>query len=390
MKFTLLDPLRGLAALWVFTFHYPFGPWLAHDLPLVAALFRLGYLGVPLFFVISGYCVTGSARSSLSHGESIGRFAYRRLRRVYPTYWFSLVLAVGLPYWLEIASSLKTGHYLSPAPGLNNGFMAYSPLDWLSVVTLARVFVDVPGATSLQYKFTSLNAVYWTLAIEVQFYVVVAFAMMVRRGFYAALAAITVIGCAATLVPGAYLSGSFLPYWPMFAIGVALYWLLERGVRVALPLGRFALVTTAGVAIASALGFAAYLAVHGAIPDFAVAAAFGAWLLLAFSLDPLLAAWRVKPGRGAARLLPIGVFALGQMSYSLYLVHTKLFPIAYQPVSQVLPAESLACDVAVFALMAAGTYAFYWLAERPFAGATKREPEFVLAEVVAAPAPSLS
>ncbi len=54
MKYTLLDPLRGLAALWVFLFHYHYCDTLRQGFPSLCAFFGTGHLGVPMFFVISG------------------------------------------------------------------------------------------------------------------------------------------------------------------------------------------------------------------------------------------------------------------------------------------------------------------------------------------------
>ena len=371
LKFELLDPLRGLAALWVFTFHYPFGPWLQQRFPLLAALFHVGYLGVPLFFVISGYCITGSARSSSRRDERPAKFIYRRLRRIYPTFWFSLILAAGMPFWLELVSSLKTGHYVQPAATVNTGFMHYTALDWLSIVTLTRVFVDVPGATNLQYKFTSLNAVYWTLALEVQFYAVVALALYLRKRFYAGLAILTALAIPFCFMPHMFLSGVFLPYWPMFAVGVVVYWLLEHDVSIRQHVGRYALPAGSIVALAGMAALGPSISLHKDLVPFVLAIAFGSCLLLAHPLDDMLRRARAH----AHRLwqMPLWLFfALGSMSYSLYLVHPKLFPIILQPVSQVMRSPSLFRDVLVVVLTCAGAYGFYWFAERPFATSSTR------------------
>ena len=65
MQFFLLDMLRGFAALWVFGFHFDFSLSFQTSLPNLHAFLKLGELGVPMFFVISGYCITASARSAL-------------------------------------------------------------------------------------------------------------------------------------------------------------------------------------------------------------------------------------------------------------------------------------------------------------------------------------
>jgi peptidoglycan/LPS O-acetylase OafA/YrhL len=390
--FAMLDPLRGLAALWVFTFHYQFGPWLLLRARLLAGLFHMGYLGVPLFFVISGYCITGSARSSSRRAERPTQFLYRRLRRIFPTFWFSLIFAIGMPFWLELVSSLKTGHFVPPAPTVNNGFIHYSVLDWFSILTLTRVFAHVPGAMSLQYKFTSLNAVYWTLALEVQFYVVVALALCLRKRFYEGLAAVTVFAIPFSLAHHTFLTGVFLPYWPMFAVGVLVYWLLDHGVGITQYLGRHAVSASSLAAVAGVAVFVAFMALHGATSEFIVAIAFGAWLLIAYPLDPILDAAR-RPGARRLWRVPLTLcFALGSMSYSLYLMHPKVFPVIEQPISQVLRSPSMIRDLLIIVLTCVATFGFYWFAERPFATSSSRRrvtpPSAPHPPVLAGPAPA--
>ena len=183
-----------------------------------------------MFFVISGYCITASARQTMAHDLPTRGFMYRRLRRIYPPFWWSVLVVSAVPFVIEILSAAKTGQYVQPDGALLNlGYLRYSAWDWFSVLTLTRAFWDIPGAPNLQYKFTTINAVYWTLAIEVQFYLVVALALVVRRWFYPALLAVTALSIPTLFWPRAELSGIFLPYWPMFAAGVALYVMVERG-----------------------------------------------------------------------------------------------------------------------------------------------------------------
>lgn len=216
-RFPLLDALRGLAALWVFTFHFGFSESFHATLPLLYWITRRGHLGVPVFFVISGYCITASAANSLRHGDAIRQFLYRRMRRIYPTYWFSILATVALPFVVEGISFLKTGHFVFPT----KGFVRYGVVDWLGVFTLAKVFEPLP-VVYLQTKFADINAVYWTLAIEVQFYLAVALALASRRIFLV-LGLLTLAAAGSMVIPGIWTSGIFLPYWPTFAAGALLY-----------------------------------------------------------------------------------------------------------------------------------------------------------------------
>ena len=231
MRYGLLDPLRGLAAFWVFLYHYEFSDSFRTSAPFLHAVFKQGYLGVPMFFVISGFCLTASARSSIARGESSPAFLYRRFRRIYPPFWCSLLVVVSIPFLIEGISSLKTGVYTRPTSAGNVplGYLNFSAFEWLRMATLTKVFDPLGAETSLESKFNRLNAVYWTLAIEVQFYAVVALALAFRRRFYGVLIVATLISVPFLLNPASYHTGIFLPYWPMFAVGVGIFAGFEKG-----------------------------------------------------------------------------------------------------------------------------------------------------------------
>jgi peptidoglycan/LPS O-acetylase OafA/YrhL len=298
-------------------------------------------------------------------GESVGSFLRRRSLRIYPAYWCSVAIVAALPFIIEGISTLKTGTFVRPsaAGNINMGFLEYGVGEWLRVLTLTQVFATVPGATNLQFKFTTINAVYWTLAIEFQFYLVMAVALALRSRAVVWLAAITLLS-----LPMWYLSlwkvqGIFLPYWPMFAIGVALYLALERGFSLrggtrahrviqalapALLIGAFVAATESGHQVDEvtfALGFALTLwSLHRLDEDYRNALRSGSRT--------------VQVGLGGWKLL-------GLMSYSLYLLHGRLQFLADQFCRQILP-KGIALDFAVIAVTCALCYVFYRCCERPF------------------------
>ncbi|MFZ1941692.1 MAG: acyltransferase family protein, partial [Terracidiphilus sp.] len=94
--FRSLDVLRGLAALWVVMCHaadHYVGGTRWEKWPVYSFSLR-GQLGVVLFFLISGYCIIGAAYSAFASGKRVRRFAFERARRIYPPYFFTIVLAL--------------------------------------------------------------------------------------------------------------------------------------------------------------------------------------------------------------------------------------------------------------------------------------------------------
>ncbi len=375
MKYTLLEPLRGLAALWVFTFHFAFSEAVRERFPAFHALCKLGDLGVAMFFVISGFCIAASARSTLRKHEPVGRFLYRRIRRIYPPYWFSILVVAALPFVIELMSALKTGLYLPPSgDNVSYGFMHYRPIEWLRVTTLAQVFVPMPAAASLQHKFATINSVYWTLAIEVQFYLVVGVAVWLRPFFSRVLAAVTLLSVPLLFLPSAYVTGLFLPYWPMFAVGVILYYLCEHGYVPSRLFGRSAAAFSAILVLVCGMSLFWYALNRPPLSPLSFAVCFGVMLYAAEGLE---ASFRQALSSRflIMRWLMQLLMTLGAMSYSLYLLHAKLQFLSMQMIRQVFATNTMAHDLSVIVLTMLTCYLFHVLCERPFMGSRDLRPE---------------
>ena len=104
-KARLIDALRGVAALSVVavhTPHWPGGPLLSHPFGLAGFLIDFGRQGVPLFIVISGYCIHHATRGSWASTEKVhvswSSFFRRRLRRLYVPYLGAIALGL-LSLW---------------------------------------------------------------------------------------------------------------------------------------------------------------------------------------------------------------------------------------------------------------------------------------------------
>ena len=142
-----LTGIRALAAGWVMLFHLSaiYGPaWMGVGigdfLVDVTPLVTIGWVGVDLFFVLSGFLLT----THLIENRDLARFAKARFRRVFPAYWAQITILLAISWMV---------HGAAPS------WVRYLPLH---AVMLHNV--------TLESNF-AINAVYWTLPIELAFYI---------------------------------------------------------------------------------------------------------------------------------------------------------------------------------------------------------------------------
>lgn len=375
--FPALDALRGLAVLWVVVFHYDLFADTQSYFPGLYALGRRGYLGVQIFFVISGYCLAAAARNCVRRNEPTSSFLYRRMRRIYPPLWFSMLLVVSLP-WLKWFATEAVGREESFQTPL---FANFHITDWLATATLLQGF-RLPGEV-LHRKFQDFNVVYWSLAIEVQFYMIMALAIVWRKWYYTILLAVSIWGGLAAWDPlhltASWNTGCFLFYWPMFAWGILLYELRMRGCWLGASdhqqnsaWGRR---FKHGLAAISALAIQAWilwtLGNHTPIPPhfFAALVACTLWLTICWEQKFVLLPKNLQK-RITGMLFPLGF--LGTISYSVYLIHFNLHKLPRVLLDGVMPAGGMVYGILLLVSVFMLAVPFYWLCERPFAGRTKK------------------
>ena len=320
-RYQILDPMRGLAAVWVFLYHYQFSPEFQSHCGWLHPFLKVGDRGVPMFFVISGFCMGLAASRAVANHESIGQFLYRRAKRIYPVFWYAVLLICLLRLMVWFVAS----HWLPTAQPLPRGFSAYNWIEWLKVVTLTRIFD--PKAGVWFGRFGTLNGAFWTLGVEFQFYIVVALTVWRPRWRVWLLGGITLLSLPAyywvPLFVQCIIYGVFLPFWSWFAFGLGLHSLLAHGVSPGKIFGRGGAAFSLAGIVALLVAFALLVQKNVELERTAFSLGFAVLLWLASDFDGFVG--DLLHGK---RWIPAGLgkmfLALGAMSYSLYLVHNEL------------------------------------------------------------------
>ncbi|WP_042375943.1 acyltransferase family protein [Streptacidiphilus melanogenes] len=163
-RLAVLDGLRLLAALAVLSWHWmgvQHWPAIWHGktgrlMPVGSAIGAYGWLGVELFFLISGFVICMTC-----WGRTVGEFVTSRVTRLFPAFWVAVLLTSAVLY-------------LAPQRW---GVDAHKP-------TLVRVLTNLTMMPSPVGQ-SNIDQVYWTLWIELCFYVlfgvVTAFGLTYRR-----------------------------------------------------------------------------------------------------------------------------------------------------------------------------------------------------------------
>ena len=345
-----LETARGLAALWVFVYHVRFGL----EPGLLRRLADAGFLGVPLFFVISGYCMMASSRGVIARNQPTWYFLKRRLRRIFPPFWFSIGVAMASPFVVAIIYGWTSGNFQWPT----RKWLDFTLIDWAALVSLTKglAWMGPPHK-----PYAPVSAVYWSLSIEVQFYLVMSLALAFRRWFHPILIGVSAIMAGIWLWHGPFYPGLFGQYWPMFGLGLLLFAALEGGLRPARLFGRFTLWMSAGFGLA---GLAASLALVMFVPDEGVQRQT---LFAVFSAALLWLASGVEPHVPTTPVVCRALIGLGKMSYSVYLLHLHLVSLAAAVLVWFYP-RKLFLALPLRILLALGfCWVFYELCEKRFA-----------------------
>jgi peptidoglycan/LPS O-acetylase OafA/YrhL len=269
----VIDGLRGLASFAVCWYHLVFANGAFLGAGILAVTMRNSaenmWVGVEVFFVISGFVIPLALYRSNYSVSRYGTFMLKRIVRLDPPYLVSVALCVAL--W-----------YLS-ARLLSHGGAPFT-------LTLPPLLAHL-GYVNAFLGYQWLNPVYWTLAIEFQYYLGIGllFVALVSRQWPLRLAALAVMGVLAFLVPDGAL---VFHYLFVFILGMLTfqYFVGLLSLRAYLP----------------SLGVAA-IGCHLTLGPMVTGVALATALIIAF----------------VRRTVP-GLRYLGAISYSLYLVHVPI------------------------------------------------------------------
>jgi len=154
-RFHFLDGIRGIAATMI-VIHHAFSSnirlfFMHHNLPLVGSFLQLfTQSGVDLFFVLSGVVLL---RPYLRKQKTfkVGEYFIRRLRRIYPPYFFALIIGAAIVY---INNTFPTWYNIR---GFHMGF------------SFLELFKE---AFIINFDGQFFNLAWWSLGIEILFYIV--------------------------------------------------------------------------------------------------------------------------------------------------------------------------------------------------------------------------
>lgn len=208
-RFYEIDLLRFLAALSVLFFHYTFRGYAADDMsplafPALGEVFKYGYLGVDLFFIISGFVILLSARN-----RSSVSFAISRIIRIYPAYWIGVSLSALVMF--------AYGGERYPV----------SAVQYLVNLTMVHE----------AFGIDHVDGVYWSLIVELKFYALILILIAIRqmdRMLYFFTAWLAAAYASYFLdVPGIVESMLILKWTPYFVAGAIFYLIKTQGISIA-------------------------------------------------------------------------------------------------------------------------------------------------------------
>jgi peptidoglycan/LPS O-acetylase OafA/YrhL len=337
-RLPFIHGLRGIAALSVALMHCydstPVGDRVTATIPsVIDHVIRRGFLGVDLFFVISGFVISLTLYKRLATFGEFGRFFLRRQLRLDPPYWTAIALSIGSALVVNRLRPLTA----APVPSVGD--------------VIAHLFY-LQGFLGIK----EIVGIFWTLCQEIQFYLFFGVVILLfdkasasgrTIGWVMLPLYILSVACFWDLVPSP--RGLFLQRWFEFFTGVVLFLFWRQ------QLSRTQLLVYQGVL--------ALMILVSPPTDNGMA-----WLTVATVLSlSLVFAIAARTG-GIKTWLDTPVLRyLGTISYSLYLMHAvvgiRLLKIVVGPGDS--PVKAWALYAAALLLSVAASDIVYRVIERP-------------------------
>jgi len=341
-----LDGLRGVAILLVLWFHFRYymgGEPIQYTLALLG---EFGWIGVDLFFVISGFLITRILLESKKNDNYFGTFYSRRALRIFPLYFGALaILFLGPMSFL--GDSLPTQHD--------------RVLFWTYLANWGPLFEQIkPGSA----------AHFWSLSVEEQFYLV--WPLLVWALTKKQLARLVVgMICSAPLIRTVMILCAWNPDW-IYKNTFARMDTLAAGAGVALMLGCIEPVLIKRIGILSILIFVA------SFPRIVLPTSSGRPMqiygLSAITLGCAAIIAAVVSGKFPLLVRAMDkkwLRAIGERSYGIYVFHMPIIEIAkhfFEPKMVRMTASGLGFLVILTMALVTGAIAFlsFHYFERPF------------------------
>lgn len=352
-----LDLLRAIAVAWVMLFHSYIVGGLG---PAFDPIAESGWIGVDLFFVLSGFLIGGQVLAPLARGEALrfGDFYRRRAYRVLPAYLAVLGLYFAWPGFREVEGLAPMWQFLAFTLNLNIDYAherAFSHA-WSLCVEEHFYLVFPLAAWWLSRRPSAARFAAACIAI-------VAFGMALRGWIWLyEMAPVRGIEGVARSFGQRFIEDIYYPTWTRLdglLAGVALaairayrpaLWARLTARANALTLGGLVVVAAVVALFQDRVGFAA--------------TTFG-YPLLSFGLALLVAAGAASGGVLARLRVPGGAW-LAAASYSLYLVHKPIFHLVQTHAGAWLDGGGVPAFVVYAMATLAGGALLHYAIERPF------------------------
>ncbi|MBT8036359.1 MAG: acyltransferase [Verrucomicrobiae bacterium] len=313
-RFFNLDVLRVLAALGVCFYHFN---W--YDRSALSELFAFGYLGVNVFFCISGYITPLVLMWSNFSYRDTGRFLLSRLFRLYPA--FAIIALIEIIFYACGNPVFGYGQHLED-------------ITWSRTLANYLLYADFVGEAWYV-------PVFWTLGVEAQFVValLVCYPLLAHRKSTVRVLVVLVWALAPLCVDK---GATILSYGALYAMGMAVFLKMHRSLPAWLFVGLLA---------------CAFYGHYAAVSSRAAWTAMATALMVAY-VPQMSASW--------AQWLKIGY--LGKLSYSFFLMHITFGGAVMSHLKYFPPTWPYQLPGAVLATLLAGfaSALFYRWVESPF------------------------